>query len=221
MASRVPVSPKLYHIVHVDRLESITASDGLFCDAEANSRGFPGTTIGIPSIKRRRLRSRLRSHPDLHVGDCVPFFFCGRSPMLHMIAEGQEQELTYRGGEDPIVHLQADMHRTIEWAERHSRRWAFTTGNAGESEFDDFSSINDLDLIAWEKLGLQPWQTNDWPTAVKAKKSEFLLEGHLPWDLVDLVGCRVVETRTQANAAVNHAKHRPRVLLVQDWYHNL
>lgn len=30
----VPVQPKIYHIVHVDRLASILAPNGLLCDAQ-------------------------------------------------------------------------------------------------------------------------------------------------------------------------------------------
>ena len=141
--------------------------------------------------------------------------------MLHMIAEGKERDLIYRGGEDPILHLQADLHKTIEWAEADGRRWAITTGNAGESEFDDFSAAEDLELIEWDRLDLQPNQTNDWPRALKAKKSEFLIEGHFPWGLVDRIGCRVAETREQARTVVDSSEHRPLVLLVRYWYHNL
>ncbi len=49
-------------------------------------RASPGTTIGMSSIKRRRSIERtLNSHPDLHVGDCVPFYFRPRSVMLFLL----------------------------------------------------------------------------------------------------------------------------------------
>ena len=119
----VPVRPKLYHIVHVDRLPSIVADDGLWCDAEVVRRAPPGTTIGMTNIKRRRLTElRLASHPTLHVGDCVPFYFCPRSIMLYLIHQGNHPELAYRGGQGPIVHLQADLHACVAWAEDHGQR---------------------------------------------------------------------------------------------------
>ncbi len=65
-----PANPKIYHIVHVDRLPSIISDGFLWCDAEivkrldANPR--PGTMIGMNSIKQRRLTDlKLTSHPDL------------------------------------------------------------------------------------------------------------------------------------------------------------
>ncbi len=70
----IPAQPKLYHIVHVDRLVSIIAAGGLLCDAAVIANQTDGTTIGMNNIKQRRLQElTLASHPDLHVGDCVPF----------------------------------------------------------------------------------------------------------------------------------------------------
>ena len=85
-----PAAPKIYHIVHVDRLPSIIADGFLWCDAEVAQRAVTnpgmGTTIGMNSIKERRLTElNLGRHPDLHVGQCVPFYFCPRSVMLYLI----------------------------------------------------------------------------------------------------------------------------------------
>lgn len=41
-----PESPKIYHIVHVDRLNSIVASNGLWSDREIVKYSATGTTIG-------------------------------------------------------------------------------------------------------------------------------------------------------------------------------
>ena len=66
----IPIEPKLYHIVHVDKLPSIIADNCfLWCDAEVVRRSLPGTTIGMNSIKQRRLNElTLTSHPGLRVG---------------------------------------------------------------------------------------------------------------------------------------------------------
>ena len=79
----VPMEPKIYHLIHVDRLPSIVSDGQLWCDAEMVQRDPAGTSIGISSIKERRLSLPLTSHPELHVGDCVPFYFCTRSVMLY------------------------------------------------------------------------------------------------------------------------------------------
>lgn len=112
--SVVPQQPKIYHIAHVDRLASIISDGCLWCDAEVVRRCAAGTTIGMNSIKHRRLYElRLQSHPDLHVGACVPFYFCPRSVMLYLIYQGNHPEMTYRGGQEPILHFEADLNAVV------------------------------------------------------------------------------------------------------------
>ena len=75
-----PARPKIYHIVHVDRLESIIGDGCLWSDAVLLGRPKPGTVIGMNKIKMRRLNElQLSSQPGLFVGQCVPFYFCPRS----------------------------------------------------------------------------------------------------------------------------------------------
>lgn len=112
-----PDQPKIYHIVHVDRLASIVANGCLWSDAEVIRRGQGGTTIGMGGIKARRLGLLVECHPRDRVGDFVPFYFCPRSIMLYVIYRANDPELTYRGGQGPIVHLEADLHEVIAWAE--------------------------------------------------------------------------------------------------------
>ena len=85
----MPANPKIYHIVHVDRLPSIVAEGRLWSDAEVGNRALGGTTIGMSAIKQRRLSElHLDKYPDLHVGECVLFYFCPRSIMLYLIHTG-------------------------------------------------------------------------------------------------------------------------------------
>lgn len=93
-----PAQPSMFHIVHVDRLRSIITDDCLWCDVEMQRHGPLGTTIGMSSIKERRLSKELRSRRGLFVGDCVPFYFCPRSVMLYVIHMANHPELNYRGG---------------------------------------------------------------------------------------------------------------------------
>ncbi len=109
-----PAEPKIYHIVHVDRLASIIVDGALLSDATLQERPRTGTTIGMSTIKRRRLTNPVKCQPGLNVGDCVPFYFCPRSVMLYLIHKANHDELDYRGGQVPIVHLEADLYETTE-----------------------------------------------------------------------------------------------------------
>lgn len=61
-----PAKPKIYHIVHVDRLPSIIADGTLLSDAALQENPRPGTTIGMSEIKQRRLESQLSSRPGVY-----------------------------------------------------------------------------------------------------------------------------------------------------------
>ena len=214
-----PAAPKIYHIVHVDRLPSIIAEGGLLCDAEIVQRQAVGqamgTTIGMSDIKQRRLtRLSLDSHPGLFVGQCVPFYFCPRSIMLYLIYRANHEELTYRGGQGPIVHLEADLAGTVAWANGNGRRWAFTLSNAGAIYFEDRADLAQLGEIDWDAV-----QARDWRGKKEGKQAEFLVEQSFPWDLVSRVGVRSQQVYGQVRAALQAAAHRPRVEIKPDWYY--
>src|ERR1700733_9022704 len=89
-----PAHPKIYHIVNVDRLPSIIAHGRLLCDSEIVKLQLPGTTIGMGSIKARRLQLPVTCYANAVVGDFVPFYFCPRSVMLYVIRCANSPELT-------------------------------------------------------------------------------------------------------------------------------
>ncbi|MCY4260364.1 MAG: DUF4433 domain-containing protein [Rhodobacteraceae bacterium] len=213
----VPANPKIYHIVHVDRLPSIIQDGHLMCDAEVSRCARPGTGIGMSKIKMRRLKELiLPSHPELHIGDCVPFFFCPRPVMLYVIHRGDHSELPYAGGQNPIVHLEADLHQTVAWANEHGLRWAFTLSNAGSYHFQDRRDLSQLDEINWSAV-----QTDDWsrPDDKEGKQAEFLIENQFPWSLVMRIGAYSARTRQHVLAALESATHNPDVQIIPGWYY--
>lgn len=210
-----PVEPKIFHIVHVDRLRSIVDDGRLWCDAEIFRRPAFGTTVGMSQIKQRRLNKlTLSSHPDLHVGDCVPFYFCPRSVMLYLIYQANHPELRYRGGQGPIVHLEADLRQTVTWAEEQGQRWAFTLSNAGACYFEDRTDLAQLDEIDWDAV-----QADDWRHCKEGKQAEFLIEGQFPWKLVARIGVQSRQIYGQVSAALQAAAHRPPIEIRPDWYY--
>ncbi len=215
VAIPIPARPKLYHIVHVDRLASIVADGGLWCDAEIAWLAPTGTMIGMAGIKQRRLAElTLSSYPGLHVGACVPFYFCPRSVMLYLIYQGNHPELTYRGGQEPIIHLEADLHAVVAWANQHRRRWAFTLSNAGSYFFEDRSDLGCLGEIDWNAV-----QASDWRQCKEGKQAEFLLEYNFPWPLVERIGVQSRASFQKVANALPANGHRPPIEVRADWYY--
>ncbi len=209
-----PAAPRIYHIVHVDRLAPIIADGALWCDAEVKRRRSPGTTIGMSEVKRRRLGNPLPSYPDLHVGDCVPFYFCPRSVMLYVIHKANHPELQYRGGQGPIVHLEVDLHEAVDWADRHGRRWVFTLSNAGSSYFEDRCCLGRLTDLDWRAI-----EATEWVRCKEQKQAEFLVEESFPWRLIQRVCVHSLSAQRLACKAVAAADHRPPVEVESEWYY--
>ena len=203
-------------IVHVDRLPSIIKDGALLCDAEIMRRGAHGTTIGLNSIKQRRLKElTFNSHPNLHAGDCVPFYFCPRSVMLYVVHMGNNPELEYRDGQGPILHLEADLRRTVRWANDNHRRWVFTSSNAGSYYFEDYSDLSQLNMLDWEAI-----QAAEWSGSRKGpKQAEFLVECSFPWNLISCIGVHSRGIRDRVLRMVQASSHRPTVEIKPDWYY--
>jgi hypothetical protein len=216
----VPANPKIYHIVHADRLASIIADGFLWSDADMAQRQGVGTTIGMSRIKARRLNELcLSCHPGLRVGYCTPFYFCSGSVMLFLIYRRNE-ELTYKGGQEPIVHLEADLHATIAWAQATNRRWAFTLSNAGAYYFEDRSDITQLSDINWDAVNAREWSGSGVSPSVKeGKQAEFLIERAFPWHLVERIGVYSQAYVQPVSNAMQGGAHRRVIEIKRDWYY--
>ena len=213
----IPSHPKIYHITHVDNLPLIGRGRALYSAAAMIARGGPASTIGMSRIKRRRLEElRVSCHPGTRVGEYVPFYFCPRSVMLYLLYRGNSPDLTYTGGQDPIVHLEADLHEVVEWADQAGQRWAFSLANAGAHYTPFHSSLEHLDQINWDAVA-----SNDWRSAEikEGKQAEFLVHESFPWTLVRRIGVRTIGTRQRVVEALESLEHRPRVEILQAWYY--
>jgi hypothetical protein len=211
-----PASPKIFHITHVDNLPSIVAAGKLRSDASMITRGGPQAAIGMSTIKKRRLSLPVTCHTNDHVGDYVPFYFCPRSIMLFVIHCANHPDLTYRGGQAPIVHLQADLHQVIAWAEQRDRRWAFSLENASAGYASFRATTSELDQIDWSAVASTDFKAR----AVKeAKQAEFLVHRSFPWKLVEEVGVISSSVRAKTEEAIAGSVHQPPITVRPRWYY--
>lgn len=140
--------------------------------------------------------------------------------MLYLISCANHPELTYRGGQTPIVHLECDLKASVNWAHLHNRRWAFTLSNAGSKYFENRSDLAHLVEINWHAVGTNRWSGTGIPTSVQeGKQAEFLLECSFPWELVERVGVFGEATYRQVANALTASVHRPQLEVRVDWYY--
>ncbi|THJ25082.1 MAG: DUF4433 domain-containing protein [Nitrospira sp. CG24E] len=215
--SPVPAQPKIYHITHVDNLAAIVTDRKLLSDATMLAQGGPNVTIGMSVIKKRRVEEiEVPCHPGTKVGDFVPFYFCPRSVMLYLIHRANHPDLTYRGGQGPIVHLEADMHEIVAWADGRDRRWAFSLSNAGAFYVQILEGLHQLDRVNWTAVAETDFRP---PDIMEGKQAEFLVHGSFPWKLVRRIGVYSARIKAQAEASLTHAEHKPPVEILRDWYY--
>lgn len=215
--SPVPAQPKIYHITHVDNLPAIVREGVLLSDATIAARGGPNVTIGMSEIKRRRIEEiTVSCHPETKVGDYVPFYFCPRSVMLYLLYRANHQDLTYRGGQEPILHLEADLHEVVQWADREGLRWAFSLSNAGSYYVEFRDRLDELDLINWAAVSETDFRS---PDVKEGKQAEFLVHGTFPWEFVRRIGVCSAGIKAQSEAALEGATYRPPVEILRHWYY--
>lgn len=177
--------------------------------------GLGGTTIGMSSIKQRRLTElTLSTYSDLFVGQCVPFYFCPRSVMLYMMYMGNSPDITYQGGQDNIIHLEADLMASVAWANTNGKRWVFTSSNAGSRYFEDFNDLACLSRIDWSVVS-----SSQWSHARDKKQAEFLCEHFFAWELIERIGVIDLNISSQVQSILNTTAHRPRIEIKSDWYY--
>jgi len=211
-----PNSPQIFHIVHYDKLPSIIAAGGLFCDATIQAKPVSGTTIGMGDLKKDRLALPVGCHPGTCVGDYVPFYFCPRSLMLYVISKANHEKLAYRGGQRPIVHLEARFDEAIAWAAKEQRKWAFTASNAAARYTKFHSDQSNLDQIDWAAVRNNFWSD---PAVKEGKQAEFLMHGFFPWSLIRRIGVYAQGVYSEVASALASSAHKPKIEIKQDWYY--
>ncbi len=211
-----PDKPKIYHITHVDNLGGIISAGGLFSDSSVPQHGGAASVIGMPSLKERRLHLPVAPHPGKTVGDFVPFYFCPRSVMLYVISRRNHPNLEYRGGQEPIVHLQADLHETVAWAEEARVPWAYSLSNAAAAYAQFRNRLQSLGDIDWNAIDSTDFAD---PDIKEGKQAEFLVDRFFPWDLVEFVGVLSAALVNRVRLAIPAATLRPSVAVRRDWYY--
>jgi ssDNA thymidine ADP-ribosyltransferase, DarT len=215
--AQIPNQPKIYHITHWRNLPQIVATGRLWSDASRIAQGLDCLIVGMSEIKRRRLEElEVNCHPGTKVGHYVPFYFCPRSIMLYILHQANHPDLQYRSGQQPIVHLQADLHTTAQWAENNALRWAFSTSNAGAYYASFYASLDRLGEVNGTAIEATDWRD---PLIKDGKQAEFLIHDWFPWELIEKVGVFNQNISDEVLKVLSTSGHAPVVNIERAWYY--
>jgi hypothetical protein len=214
--AEIPDNPKIYHITHINNLDGILNSKVIRSGAKRLELSLECEIVGMPKIKKRRLEElEVKCHPGTKVGEYVPFYFCPRSIMLYILYMGNHPDINYREGQQPIIHLQADLSATIQWAQKHKIRWAFSDRNAGANVAKFYKTLDDLENIDWSAVAATDWRDI---IIQEGKQAEFLLYESFPWELVEKIGVHNDAIRQKVIDKPTGEK-QPLVSVEPSWYY--
>jgi hypothetical protein len=212
----IPSNPKIYHITHIDNLPSIVNSMELVSDAKRVAEDLNFSLVGMSKIKQRRLNEiEVSCHRGTTVGQYVPFYFCPRSVMLYILYKRNHPELTYKGGQQPIIHLEADFKAVINWANRNRIRWAFTDGNAGAYITNFYSDATAIYNLNWDAINSTDFGN---PKIKEGKQAEFLMFDVFPWELIHKIGTINSTIEKKVKTVLANIGHQPIVAVEHSWY---
>ncbi len=134
--------------------------------------------------------------------------------MLYLIYRNNQRDLTYRGGQGHIIHLEGNLYQTVQWANENNIRWVFTLSNAGSNYFEDRNDLEQLNDIDWQAV-----QAQDWVSCKEKKQAEFLIETRFPWQLVKRIGVYSQGIATQVAQVLQSSTHKPSVEILRECYY--
>ena len=216
--SPMPKNPKIYHITHVNNLEGILERGGLLSDALMIQEGGPAQAIGMSKIKRRRLEEiEVTCHPGTKVGEYVPFYYCPRSVMLYILHRGNHQEVGYTGGQEPIIHLEADLNSAVEWAKDSGTKWALSFSNAGAYVVEFGCDESDFHRLDWSAIFATDFRESD---VKERKQAEFLVHEFFPFESISRIGVYNNEIRNRViEILCRYGLAGVEVQVIKGWYY--
>lgn len=178
-----PAIIRLYRLIHISNIEYVLMN-GIYT---RQSPKFDAQYIDIGDSKLIAQRDsqgiRIKGYGTL--GEYIPFYFAGHSPMLLNIKTGYrsikkrpQHELAYI-----VCRLDAILARCSEWV--------FTDGHARDRLSRYFNDLTNLNEIDWNVVGDQYWRnTEDDFDRQRRKQAEFLVRNHVPAACIEKIVAR-------------------------------
>lgn len=181
----------IYRMTHIDNIPFILRNGMWSKLSDVADPDF--VPIGNPEIICRRTDKSVNINPPGGVlGEFIPFYFAGYSPMLLNIATGYGVNLIPQRN---IVFIVCDAIELIN----HGIPFCFTDGNAAQSVTRFYNNLLLLNELDWNTIRAKIWKnTDDDYDRVRKKMSEFLLKDHIPACFIK----HIIVRNTEAKAKV-------------------
>lgn len=188
----------IYRMTHIDNVPFIV-KNGLWPKlSEVQDPDF--VPIGNPSIIDKRTDKPVGVNPPGGVlGEYVPFYFAGRSPMLLNIATGHVVD---KVPQKDIVFIVCDAIEIIN----AGIPYCYTDGNAANKTSTFYNNLYGLQDLDWGTIRAKMWANTDEDyDRVRKKMAEFLVKEHIPSNLICGFIVRNTDVQQKVDAIVGDA----------------
>lgn len=164
----------IFRMIHFENLEFVLNNGMHAKNSPVQDPDY--INIGdVQLIEQRRNYHVGINPPGGDLGDFVPFYFGGHSPMLYNIKTG------YRGvqfrPQEQIVYLVCRIGDVME----QCAEWCFTDGHAKNHITEFFNRAEDLSQVDWAVVKSRQWSNDDNDRdRMRRKQAEFLVKNQVP-----------------------------------------
>lgn len=173
MPKNPPIPIYIFRMIHFKNIEYVLQNG--MCHQEHPKADPEYINIGNPTLIKDRNDYNIKINPPGgKLGEYVPFYFAGHSPMLYQIKTGYG--VTHIPQED-IIFVCCDISDVISTCDE----WCFTDGHAKNAMSSFYNDLEDLTHIDWEAVNSTIWKNteNDYDKQRK-KQAEFLVKHYVP-----------------------------------------
>ncbi len=210
----IPMPTYLYHLTHINNLESIIHCNGCLSYNEKQKRAIDHQNIAFNHIQERRARKQVPCGPGGVLHDYVPFFFAPRPPMLYTIYRGNVEHL--QDGQNSLIYLTTNAQAVSE----SGCAWVFTDGHGTMAFTDFYDTLERLEEVDWDVMESRYWNDTDSdPDRKRRRQSEFLIKDQCPWTLISNIGVPNQQILTQVQKILDVTAHNPIISIHRDWYY--
>lgn len=178
----------LYRMVHWQNVEYIL-QHGMCCRGhELEDPNY--VNIGMRSLIADRHEYSIPIEGAGYLGEYVPFYFAGHSPMLYLIRDGKSN--VEQRPQSDIVFIVAK-YQTIK---ELGLPFIFTDKNAKIAVSNYYQEEKDFEKLDWESIKARNWASDESNLARRdLKQAEFLIRNHVPVSCINFLVVKTSERK--------------------------
>lgn len=177
----------VFRMIHYQNLEFIL-KHGIVSKYKENNPEY--IRIGAPDLISLRDEYRVGiDPPGGTLGEFIPFYFAGHSPMLYKIKTGNGVR-SYP--QEDIIFICCKIGKIIDF----TNEWCFTDGHAKSRITEFYNDLIYLSRIDWDTVNALHWNnTFEDMDRCRKKQAEFLVKDFRPVSCIGCLGVRNEERK--------------------------